>query len=161
VLAGDDGTARDWGASLEPTSYNPVNVLYASPTAAWVVSLDDDGGNRFVSLEPGVHVLTEQDVDDPDDPKTQAILAAARAVAQDCGRPAELIAGWRGVLRSHETADGGSAACIHGEAHGTVSSATVTVLASPPPTVQPRVRYEHAEGPPCRTPYHPVLSPSD
>ena len=151
VLHGDDDTAMAWVEQLDPAAYNPVNVVYASTTAAFVTSMDDDIGRRTRRLTPGVHVLTEQDVDDAGDAKTQHIRERAMRMADAAATPAQLLSGLREVLRSHEAPDGGSPACIHGEVHGTVSSATVLVSAAG------GVRYEHAEGTPCVTPFDRIL----
>jgi hypothetical protein len=137
--------------SLSPASYNPVSVLYASSTAAYWTALDDAQGSRTAALSPGVHVLTEQDLDDPRDPKASRILERSRAAVAASATPEHLTSALRRVLSSHETNDAGSPACIHAEQHGTVSSATVLV------TDSGHVHYEHAEGPPCVTPYLPVL----
>ena len=78
VLAGDDAAALTGWSRSSPRTYNPVNVLYASAdVAAWCTSMDDDIGRRTSRLPPGVHVLTEQDVDDLDDEKTQDIRRRA------------------------------------------------------------------------------------
>jgi uncharacterized protein with NRDE domain len=150
VLTEDDAGAGAWMSGLQASAYNPVNVLYLSPTAALWTGLDDAGGRRTLALDPGVHVITEQDPDDPADPKAMRILEQAEtALAASTDAP-DLVERWRQVLRSHESPGGGSAACIHADLHGTVSSATVLV--------GPRgVRYEHADGPPCVTPYLRVL----
>lgn len=151
VLRADDDAAMAWAEALGPTAYNPVNVIYASSTAAFVTSMDDGIGRRTTRLLPGVHVLTEQDVDDPDDPKTQYIRERATRMLDAAATPAQLLAGLREVLRSHEAPYDGSPACIHGEVHGTVSSATVLVSAAG------GVRYEHAEGTPCVIPFDRVI----
>ena len=151
VLRGDDEAALQWAEQLDPAVYNPVNVIYASPTAAVVISMDDDIGRRTEPLTPGLHVLTEQDVDDADDAKTRYIRERASRMLDAATTPAQLLAGLREVLRTHEAPYDGSPACIHGEVHGTVSSATVLVSASG------GVRYEHAEGTPCVTPFDRVL----
>lgn len=162
ALGGDDAAARAWASGLQAPQYNPVNLLYASPTDAWCASMDDGIGRRLTPLGPGVHVLTEQEVDDPSDAKTEAIRAAAQAVAATATSAHELIDGWRGVLKTHDAAYAGTPACIHGELHGTVSSASVLVETSSSPRPGDsgtyRVSYEHAEGPPCQNPYLPVLS---
>lgn len=154
ALRGSDAEARTWASGLDERRFNPVNLVYASPTDAWCVSMDDEGGRRVTDLEPGVHVLTEQDVDDPSDAKTQAILAAATAAWSAVPSAEGLIERWREILRSHGATYAGSPACIHGDTYGTVSSATVQVEGSPGGW---SVRYDHAEGPPCRTPFRPVL----
>ena len=150
VLRGDDDAALRWMDSLDPHMYNPVNVAYASSSAAVVTSMDDAVGRHTSQLEPGVYVLTEQDVNDTGDAKTQDILQRAeRALA--ASTTDEVCAVFRDILRSHEATQGGSPACIHGEVHGTVSSAMVVVHADG------GVRYEHAEGPPCVSDFARVL----
>ena len=166
MLQADDTQAWALASELDARRYNPVNVLYASPTAAWSVSLDDVIGRRETLLSPGVHVLTEQDVDDPTDAKTQAIGAAARAAASSAAARAaassaasagDLLDAWRQILKGHEAASGGTPACIHGDLHGTVSSASVVVTASDDEDGRYAVGYHHAEGPPCTTPYRQIL----
>jgi len=150
VLTGDDSSAVTSMSELDASDYNPVNVLYLSPTAALWTGLDDESGRRTRPLDPGVHVITEQDLDDPADPKGLRILRQAEAALAAAANATDLVERWREVLRSHESPGGGSPACIHAEQHGTVSSATVLVTPH-------GVRYEHADGPPCITPYAPVL----
>jgi hypothetical protein len=136
--------------SLHPSDFNPVNVLYASPDQAIWTSLDDDRGRFTAPLTHGIHVLTEQDLDDPADPKAIRILGQSQAALAAATHTDDLVLRLRDVLRSHETADAGSPACIHAERHGTVSSATVVVTAD-------GVRYEHAEGPPCVNEFKRVI----
>jgi uncharacterized protein with NRDE domain len=150
VLARDDTSVEAWLNSLEPSDYNPVNVLYLSPSLALWAGLDDEAGRRVRGLEPGIHVVTEQDPNDPADAKAQEILRAAEVALAESGTGEELVIRLRAVLQSHEATDGASPACIHAEQHGTVSSSTVLVM-------QDGVRYEHADGPPCQTSYVPVL----
>ena len=116
-----------------------------------MTSMDDGIGRRTARLEPGIHVLTEQDVDDTGDAKTQYIRERVKRMLGAAATPSQLLSGLREVLRSHDAPYDGSPACIHGEVHGTVSSATVLVSATG------GVRYEHAEGTPCVTPYDRVL----
>ena len=154
VLKGGDAEAHDVMRGLQTAAYNPVNVLYASPDAAFCTSIDDDQGTRTISLTPGIHVLTEQDLDDPADPKATRILAQAQHALEAAPDAASLVTRLRDILQSHEADDGSAPACIHAERHGTVSSATVVVGTTG------RVRYEHAEGPPCRAPFARIL-PAD
>jgi uncharacterized protein with NRDE domain len=150
ALVGSDTDALAWMTSLEPGDYNPVNLLYASPAAALWTSLDDRRGRRTTPLTPGIHVLAEQDLDDPADPKASGLLGLARAAQEDSPDAETLVSRLREVLRSHEAPAGGLPACIHGELHGTVSSATVRVSSA-------GVRFDHAEGPPCTTAYETVI----
>jgi uncharacterized protein with NRDE domain len=150
VLAGDDAAALVILQSFEPHAFNPVNVIFASTDIAAVTSIDDVIGRHMVRLTPGVHVLTEQDVDDPRDGKTQSIRRRAQD-AVTASTPEEVVENLRELLRSHHADYDGSPACIHGDLHGTVSSATVVVA------TDGTVRYEHAEGPPCIAPFTRVL----
>jgi uncharacterized protein with NRDE domain len=150
VLTDDDASAAARMSGLQASAYNPVNVLYLSPTSALWTGLDDASGRRTRALDPGVHVITEQDPDDPADPKGRRIRDQAEVALAASTGTADLVERWRQVLRSHESPGGGSPACIHADLHGTVSSATVLVGPH-------GVRYEHADGPPCITPYVRVL----
>jgi uncharacterized protein with NRDE domain len=150
ALAGSDADALAWMKSLHPSAYNPVNVLYASRETAIWTSLDDDRGRFTARLTPGIHVLAEQDVDDPADPKALRILGQAQTALAAAAHADDLVLRLRDILRSHETSDPGSPACIHAERHGTVSSSTVVVTTD-------GVRYEHAEGSPCVNDFKRVI----
>lgn len=150
ALAGSDADALDWMTSLDPGDYNPVNVLYASTTAAIWTSLDDQQGRRTTAMTPGIHVLAEQDMDDPADAKASGIWRQTQAALAQSSDAGALVSRLREILRSHDAPEGGLPACIHGELHGTVSSATVTVSSG-------GVHFQHAEGPPCTTAYETVI----
>jgi len=137
---------------FQPWQFNPVNALYLSAAAAFWIGLDDKTGYRAMSLAPGIHVLTEQDPDDTASAKTTGLLHAALNAAQSANDARALVDGFRVLLQSHDQMGGGpeSAACIHEERFGTVSSATVVVD-------RQGVVFEHAEGHPCVTPFLPVL----
>ena len=53
-------------------------------------------------LVPGVHVITEQDLDDPDDIKGQRILRESRAAVAAAADVDDLVGRLRQILRSHE-----------------------------------------------------------
>lgn len=147
LLAGDDAAARVLAQEIKASDYNPVNVLYLGRTGAWTLHVDDDRGARLVEVTPGVHVLGEGELDDGE-AKTSSILQETTAALAASRSARGLCESWRDVLRSHNRRDTGpgSAACIHEELFGTVSSATVVVS-------DDGIEYEHAEGPPCVTPY--------
>ena len=99
-----------------------------------------------------MHVLTVRDLDDPDSPKAVRLLGQARAAAAEATGADDLRDRLAALLTSHETDPGGppqSAACIHGEVYGTVSSSTVVVSAD-------GVDLRYAPGRPCVTPYETV-----
>lgn len=147
----NDRSAIDTLCGFEAHQFNPVNALYLSPSSAYWVGLDDEGGHRSAALSPGVHVLTEQDPDDPFSAKTSALLKQAADIAYVAQSTTELVDGFRTLLASHERTGLGpeTAPCIHEERFGTVSSATVVVTSD-------GVSFEHAEGHPCVTPFQPV-----
>ncbi len=146
----DEG-ARRVLSGLDPAAYNPVNVLYVSPTAALVGHLSG-AELRLVALDPGPHVLTVHDVDDPR-PAKDVVLASRleTAVAAAESGPA-LLTAMEEMLRDRGAPGGDplDAVCIHGDRYGTVSASSVLVAASG------RVTYRHAQGPPCTTPFEDV-----
>jgi len=152
LSAGGDAEAVALLGTLEPAAYNPVNVVYLSPSAASWVALDDDTGRRSGQFAPGVHVLTEQDPDDPDSDKCTRLLKHAQEIAAGTQDADVLVEHFRELLRSHDRAGAGpeTAACIHEDRFGTVSSASVAMKAG-------GVQFEHAEGHPCVTAYRRVL----
>jgi uncharacterized protein with NRDE domain len=151
LAGGTDQAALARLSDLAAADYNPVNVLYLSGGAASWVALDDEVGRSNGSLAAGIHVLTEQDPDDPASDKTQRLVEAATAAAALAADAEDLRDRFTEILRSHDRPAGPeSAACIHHDVFGTVSSATVVVAAD-------GVSFRHAEGPPCVTPYRQVL----
>lgn len=151
VLAGgNDESARQVLASLSAQDYNPVNVLYLSRSSAIWVGIDDEAGVRSAELTPGVHVLTEQDPDDAASAKTVGLRKQFQAAVE--ATSAKTMDRWRDLLASHDriTDEPQSAACIHEELFGTVSSSLVRFGLDD-------VWYAHAEGHPCVTPFVDVL----
>jgi uncharacterized protein with NRDE domain len=150
LLRGDDAAAHDLLCSLASVDYNPVNLLYVGTEHAWWAAVDDRSGTRVAEVPPGVHVLGENDLDDAG-PKARAIRRAAEDVVSTASEVEDVVSGLRTVLSSHERHGDGpqTAACIHEERYGTVSSSTVVFDGS-------GLRYHHAEGPPCTTPFLPV-----
>ncbi len=113
---------------LDPTAYNPVNVLALGPhEASWSTLA---GTTR---IAPGIHAITVGDLDDPE------LLEPARAAAAEATDATDL----RDRLAALLAAPG---VCIHGEEYGTVSSSTVVVGPA-------GVELRHAPGRPCVTPY--------
>ncbi len=112
--------------------------------ASWVITLHPHEEPRASILSPGWHVITHGEMDDPDEPRTHALLARLKGK-----RPLSAEEGFEllsGLLRTHDDS-GGPAVCLHRERFPTVSS-TLLSLGLPG-----RSRYSHAGGPPCATPY--------
>ncbi|WP_440772794.1 NRDE family protein [Natronorubrum sp. DTA28] len=115
-----------------------------------------DGTLSYTAFDPGVHVVVNVAVDEtvdipavrPDAAREQA--ANARAVREALSSPNdESAADWleraAGVLGDHEYG-----VCVHGNGYGTRSSSLIAIGAGP-------TRHAFASGPPCRTPFEPVV----
>ena len=139
--------ARDWAVDhLSRETYNPHNLLIADAGYAVVIHYHDRP--RVSELEPGLHLLAETDVDDPDHPRVERVKDVLG------GRPwpdwntarSEL----RELMADHASGrPAGQQLCRHGEVAGTVSSSLVAVGAD-------GLRGAHflfAPGPPCTSPY--------
>jgi uncharacterized protein with NRDE domain len=155
----------DFFASLdarEAARYGGFNLFVADLGGACVV--DNGIGVRRVSLDAGLSVLTNLDVNDPRCPRLAGATRRFDAVApllRSGADVAEAVPALAFVLSSHEAglepgfeedpalrAVGGAAAfskiCVHVADYGTRSSSMIFV----DPTGH--VRYFHADGPPCK-----------
>jgi hypothetical protein len=125
--------------------YAPCSLVgLESGGPSWVVTIGPGEEPRGAVLEPGWHVITHAEMDDPGEPRAWALLERLRGEGpQGMAEGLELI---RGLLGDHGE-DGSPPVCLHRERFPTVSS---TLLALGRGLVP---RYEHASGPPCVTPY--------
>ena len=147
-------------AAEPPGRHNPFNLLVADRTAAFVVSQPRGERPRALRLEPGLHLLTNLDLNDPTCPRIaashQGFAATGDAFARD-GDVDALVSRLQTVLADHATAldpRGPGSLCVHMGPYGTRSSSVLLVPAGAEP-----VCYFHAEGPPCRTRLEPVPLP--
>jgi uncharacterized protein with NRDE domain len=153
-----DAAAR---AAAEPAGrYNPFNLLVADRTEAFVVSQPAAERPREMRLEPGLHLLTNLDLDDPTCPRIAAshrrFATAGDAFARD-GDVDRLVVRLRDILADHSTAldpRGPGSLCVHAGPYGTRSSSVLLL-----PAGASGARYLHADGPPCSTPLGPVSLP--
>jgi hypothetical protein len=128
--------------SIERERYAPFTLVYASPTSCWMLALEG-GEPRIARIDPGWHVLTHRDMDDPGEPRTAHLLAGLRGLRPSSRAEAE---GWlMERLRAHGD-DGSPAVCLHQGVMVTVSSSLVWID-------EAGARYLHAEGRPCERPY--------
>jgi len=95
-------------------------------------------------LAPGWHVITHQEINDPDEPRTRWLMDQLRDE-----RPADLSTaiGLLQALLTRHGEDGSPPVCLHRDIFPTVSSSILALgdLSIP--------RYLHASGPPCVTEY--------
>lgn len=135
-------------AALGPGRYNPVNVLYVSPSLAMAASVDDSGPPRITRLDIGLHVLTTGDIDDADSDKNRWLYTFASRAQKLATNGFDLEYALRDLMSRHDkpSDDPLDCVCIHGDRYGTVSAATVIAA-------QGGVTYRHAQGRPCNTPF--------
>lgn len=135
--------ALDYGVrALEQNHYAGANVLCADASRAVIIQAGD--WLRVQPLPPGIHVLTNRDVNDASDPRLNYarnwLNRRSYATAADCVRAlAELCA-------QHEPDD--PPMSFRDGDHGTVSSSIVALRGTLTDSA-----YLHAQGPPCQTPY--------
>jgi uncharacterized protein with NRDE domain len=143
------------------TAYNPFNLLIASADAAYVVG-NVSGLITPTQLVPGLHVLTNLDLDDFECPriaKSYGMFDAAGGHLQAYSMD-QLLAALREILSDHSTtldprSDGPpNNLCVHTERFGTRSSTILVYVAS-----EGRFRMWHANGPPCQTAYAEIALP--
>jgi uncharacterized protein with NRDE domain len=137
--------------------YNPFTLMAATRESA-VVFAARNANLEVTHLDPGLHLLTNLNVDDPDCPRiarSRSRFAAIRPCGLD--RSGAFLAPLRAILADHQAPGSGpvdeGSLCIHRGPYGTRSS-TIIGLDS-----IGRAGYWHAEGPPCRTDHEPIALP--
>jgi uncharacterized protein with NRDE domain len=100
---------------------------------------------RVRPLPPGIHVLTNHDVNDASDRRVGHALWWLAQLDYETG--ADCLDALR-RLCAQNGSDGGPAICFRKENRGTVSSSLVALREPPKPSA-----YLHAQGPPDTTPY--------
>jgi uncharacterized protein with NRDE domain len=128
--------------ALEHDLYAGCNFLCADADRAVVIHAGD--WLRVRPLPPGVHVLTNRDVNDASDPRLNHALhwlSAGRFLNAD-----QCVQALRQLCAQHEPDD--PPMCFREEDRGTVSSSSVALRSS-----LARSTYWHAQGSPDRTTY--------
>lgn len=141
-------------------TYNGFNLLAADERNA-VVATNHGDVLRCQPLEPGVHVLTNLDLNDPTCPRIAQSHRLFQSVPlrDDPQGRRELIERLRAILSDHLVPldprghSGADTLCLHRGEYGTRSSSIVLCPAGAPLT------YLHAPGPPCRTAYSEIPLP--
>ncbi len=140
-------------------AYNRFNLLLADRDGA-VVAGNPGTGLSVQPLPPGLHLLTNLELNDPTCPRIAKSWQRFHAIAERAAPsdPVELVAPLRAVLSDHSTALDPRAAvvdmvCAHRPGYGTRSSSIIAADA------HGRIRFWHAAGPPCTTEYHELALP--
>jgi uncharacterized protein with NRDE domain len=157
-------TARDaleFVGRQDGNAYNPFNLLTVSRAEALVAY---NRGDRIETarLDPGLHLLTNLDVDDFECPKISRAYDRFAALVDDpefAANPLEQRARLRQLLADHATQlDSRSAApnaiCLHLDGYGTRSSSMIFLG-----TNERSAAHFFAPGPPCVTEYAPAPLP--
>lgn len=141
----------------EGDRYNAFTLLAASRERA-LVAIPRGEAMVVADLEPGLHLLTNLEVDDPTCPRiatSHRMFAEVRVEGFDT--EADLLRSLRRILSNHSTQldprsiEDDNSLCIHRGPYGTRSS-TVIALGDD-------AHYWHADGAPCRADYASVELP--
>jgi uncharacterized protein with NRDE domain len=143
------------------TLYNPFNLLIASPVAASVIG-NVSGAMTETVLTPGLHLLTNLDLNDAECPRIAKSYGLFDVIRQYLRRDAlpELLPALRAILSDHSTPlDPRSTGppnnlCVHTERFGTRSSSVLVYSAA-----EHRFHFWHANGAPCEVDYVKVALP--
>ena len=143
------------------SDYNPFNLLVASPSAAVLVG-NLSGTMRQTTLSPGLHVLTNLDLDDMECPRIAKSFGMFESTLRHvrCGDLEGVLADLRTILSDHSTPldprtqGPPNNLCVHLDHFGTRSSTIVAYSKR-----AGAFRMWHADGPPCRTAFDEILLP--
>jgi uncharacterized protein with NRDE domain len=143
--AGAAEATRQAVRALEMGLYAGCNYLCVDEREAVLIHAGD--WLRVRPLPPGVHVLSNRDVNDPTDHRVQHALAWL--AEQDLSTSAAALNALARLCASHEPAE--APMCFRREKRGSVSSSLLALRS--PLTAS---AYLHAQGPPDVTPYRDV-----
>ncbi|HZU78488.1 MAG TPA: NRDE family protein [Acidimicrobiales bacterium] len=143
--------------TVDPSAYNPAWLLVGDRDDLYALDLSRGPHLHVTPLQPGVHVLENQAIDEPSDKAAhvRALLGADLESLAAADRRRRI----RTVLADHVPAvseENGSvrpafttAACVHADHYGTRWSGLVEVPSErdAPPF------FAFADGPPCRSPW--------
>jgi len=145
------------------TQYNPFNLLVADHATAYVIHTLNHT-LQVHRLTPGVHLLTNLDLNDPECPRIARSFQHFLRVSQECSTTStsvsDLFARLHPILADHDTPldprtqDPRNSLCLHLAGYGTCSSTLLAYANS-----EHQYTYRFAPGPPCRTSYTEVPVP--
>jgi uncharacterized protein with NRDE domain len=149
----DAATAAEFLKRVPADQHNPFNILVADSRKAFVAQ-NRSTSTHVVELDPGLHVLTNLDVNDHECSRIShswKFFSEAGESFLEHGDQEHLRADLRAVLSDHLTAvddrQPTDQLCIHTEGYGTRSSSMVVLDDAG------GAAFHHAAGPPCRTEY--------
>jgi len=153
--------AAEFAGRERGSDYNPFNLLMVSRSEAFV-AYNRGASIEVVALKPGLHLLTNLDVNDFECPKISASYGKFAELGKRADFQRDPI-GQRAALgtlladhntqldpRIGSTAGGGrpNALCLHLGNYGTRSSSLIFMRGD-----GPEIAHYFAPGPPCRTAY--------
>ncbi|MDO8433188.1 MAG: NRDE family protein [Candidatus Binatus sp.] len=147
--------AARYASQQRGADYNPFNLLIVSREQAFV-AYNRDGSIEVVELTPGLHLLSNLNVNDFECPKISASYAKFARLGDDADFVRDPVARRTDLatrLADHNTqldspSGRSNALCLHMDGYGTRSSSMIFMSAR-----SPRIDHFFAPGPPCRTPY--------
>jgi uncharacterized protein with NRDE domain len=151
----DAESAARFVATQQGTAYNAFNLLFATRKAAYV-AYNRGGDIEVVSLTPGLHLLTNADVDDFECPRISRAYGRFAELGQRedfaCD-PVGMREELRSLLADHSTqldprSGRPNALCMHLGGYGTRSSSLIFMGEA-----DQTVEHVFAAGPPCTTPF--------
>ena len=156
--------AAQYAGNQRGADYNPFNLLIVSPDEAFV-AYNRGASIEVVALKPGLHLLSNLDVNDFECPKISASYGkfAELGNAPEFQRdPLFHRAALGRLLADHNTqldsrSGRPNALCLHLENYGTRSSSMIFMRGAG--TEVTEVAHYFAPGPPCVTPYSPAIGP--
>jgi len=156
------GEAAALLAHESAANYNPFNLLAASRDEA-IVAYNFGDRIEVVSLQPGLHLLTNLNIDDFECPKISHSWRSFAELAEDPEFARDPLGGrkrLRALLSDHliqldSRIGKANAICVHGDGYGTRSSSLI-FLGSERETAA----HFFAPGPPCVTEYALAMLPA-
>jgi uncharacterized protein with NRDE domain len=154
--------AARFAAGERGADYNPFNLLVAGPDHAFV-AYNRLSHIEVAELKPGMHLLTNLDVNDFECPRISRAWSRFAALGERAefrddplahrGDLAGLLADHTTQLDSRNGRPNGL--CLHLDGYGTRSSSLIFIGQEPG-----RVEHFFAPGPPCRTAHAPAIRPA-
>ncbi len=137
---GEHDAARAYLEALDSSRYRGFNLLFGDAQNLSVAyAREGTAAIEFESVSPGIHVLPNARMDDPNSVKVAAVRAALPAVTSDL----DVL---RRILTSHDAPAGPlSALCVHTPFYGTVSTQLVALSEAGV------ARHLYGAGPTCLT----------